>query len=198
MNASSFIKVDRVRFFDFIEREPDGRYEFVRGRIMQQQSGTLGHGQVALAFYRFLYDRLAAGSIVVSVERGVDTGETVRFPDVVVEPVGAGRTSLACTNPLVAIEVLSPTSEDRDLLVKPSEYLALPSLQAYIVASQDEPACFLWTRGADGRFPDEPATLLGDDKVIDIPALSLSIPLIEIYRGLFTGTAPSDKARHKD
>ena len=75
------------------------------------------------------------------------------------------------------------------MFVKPAEYLAISSLQAYIVASQDEPACFIYRRRADGRFSDEPDLIRGDHKTIDIPALSLSIPLAEIYRGLIQSPA---------
>jgi hypothetical protein len=61
----------------------------------------------------------------------------------------------------------------------------MPTLEAYIVAGQDEPTCLVWTRDAGGRFPAEPLTVMGTDKVVDIPALSLTIPLADIYRGIF-------------
>ena len=98
--------------------------------------------------------------------------------------VGLVTDSLATLAPLLIVEVMSQSSEDRDLYVKPSEYLELSSLQAYIIASQNEAACLVYVRGHDGRFPDEPTSLVGIDKIIDIPALSLSIRLEDIYRGL--------------
>ena len=61
---------------------------------------------------------------------------------------------------------------------------SLLSLQAYIVASQDQPACFVWLRRADGTFAAEPAAVEGRDAVIHIPALSVAIPLAEVYRGI--------------
>jgi Uma2 family endonuclease len=117
-------------------------------------------------------------------DRGVETSATVRVPDVVVERVGAAADSLATTEAVIVVEILSETSGERDLQIKPGEYTSLASLQAYIVASQDEPVCQIWLRGADGKVPAQPATIEGRDQVIHIPALSVAIPLAEVYRGI--------------
>ena len=85
-------------------------------------------------------------------DRGVETSETIRFPDVIVEPSGADDESLATSEPAIVVEVLSPTSGERDTEIKPAEYMGLPSLLAYIVASQGEPACLVWLRAPDGSF----------------------------------------------
>ena len=102
----------------------------------------------------------------------------------VVEPAGAPEDSLATLEPAIVVEVLSPSSEVRDLEAKPSEYTGLATLQAYIVASQDQPLCIVWLRQADGTMPSEPVTIEGRDQVIQIPALAVAIPLSEVYRGI--------------
>lgn len=181
MNA--FAKLDKATFYALAAR-CEGRAEYVRGRMQQQPGGTLRHSQLASRFARVIERQLDPREWVVVQEHGVETAETIRYPDVVVVPATEPPTSLSTTAPALAVEVLSPTSEDRDLDLKPAEYMSLASLTAYIVASQDEPACLVWTRGADGRFPAEPAPVKGDEGTIDIPALSLVIPLAEVYRGL--------------
>lgn len=193
MNANAFIKVDKATFYRIAQSDPDGRYEYVRGRIMQQMAGgTLKHTQISKRFLRVLDSGVDQVKWIVSgPDRGVDTSVTIRYPDASVEPIGADPKSLSTRYPAVIVEVLSPSSEDRDMFVKPSEYLALASLQTYIIASQDEAACFVYLRGKDGNFPDEPEVVRGADKIIDIPALSLSIPLAEIYRGLIQPPASS-------
>jgi hypothetical protein len=80
--------------------------------------------------------------------------------------------------------MLSPSSEERDVVMKPAEYLTLASLQAYIVASQAEAACLVWLRGPDGNFPAEPLQIKGPAGVIRIPALAVELPLDDIYRGI--------------
>jgi hypothetical protein len=76
-----------------------------------------------------------------------------------------------------------------DLNVKLAEYRGIASLQAYVVASQDEPLCWLWLRAADGAIPELPDEIAGTERSIDIPVLAASIPLGEIYRGIASRTA---------
>ena len=186
MNVRTFIKVDKAAFYRFIATEPEGRYEYEWGRIVQQQKGgTRNHGRVAGQFYSVVKRQLDLSVWVIIEARGFETAETVRYPDVVVEPATEPGDSISTQRPAVVIEVLSPSSFDRDLFVKPAEYLGLATLEAYIVASQSEPNCKVWVRGTDREFTDEPLTAAGLDATIDIPALSLSIPLRDIYDGLF-------------
>ena len=187
MNANAFIKVDKATFYRFVQAQSEGRFEYVQGRIMQQMAGgTHRHAEISKRFLLALHGGIEQSKWTASgPDRGVETHVTIRYPDASIEPVGADPKSLATLSPVVLVEVLSPYSEDRDMFVKPLEYLALPSLQAYVIASQDEVACFVYLRGPNGTFTDEPETVQGADKAIDIPALSLSIPLAEIYRGLF-------------
>lgn len=194
MTAQTFIKVDKATFYRFMAQEPEGRYEYVRGRIMQQQAGgSLRHSRIGARFHLHLSRFLDDSRYVILEQRGVDTPETIRYPDVVVEAVGAPDDSRATTEPILIVEALSPTSEDRDLFVKPAEYLALPSLAAYIVASQDEPACVVWVRDQNGQFPRDGIDVKGLSQSIEIPSLGVTIALDDIYRGLFNTAAPADK-----
>lgn len=188
MTAHPFIIVDKATFYRFIQSAPEGhRYEFINGRIVHTMTGgTLAHSRISRTFATCVERQLAEASWIVSngSDRGVETAATVRCPDVVVEPAGAAADSLWTTKPVLIVEVLSEGSAERDLESKPAEYIALSSLLAYIVASQDEPVCQVWLRGADGAFPAQPATLEGRDQVIHIPALGVAISLAEVYRGI--------------
>jgi hypothetical protein len=85
--------------------------------------------------------------------------------------------------------VLSPSTQELDLNAKPPEHMSLASLEAYIVASQDAPRCWVWLRGPDRQFPELPAELQGGfDQMIDVAAFGLSVPVADIYRGIIQGT----------
>lgn len=72
--------------------------------------------------------------------------------------------------------------------LKLAEYTSLPSLQCYIVASQDEAIVWVWQRDEDtGGFPALPEEIVGIDAAIVVRALCITLPLGEIYRGLFKG-----------
>jgi Uma2 family endonuclease len=185
MNAPAYLKLTKADFYEFLRSQSEGRFEFVRGRIVQQMpGGTRRHSVIAKRFDAVLERQLDRDKwLVISQGRGLETDETVRFPDVVVEPIaGADDESLATTLPAIAVEVLSKTSEKRDFHEKPDEYMSLASLHAYIIASQTEPRCWVWSRGAHGDFPERPVEIAGLDGLIEIAALGLRIPLAEIYR----------------
>jgi Uma2 family endonuclease len=180
-------KVDKATFFEFVQRQPEQfRYEYVRGRIMQQMAGgTRRHAQIAARFLMALSSRVdEAKWIVLPSDRAIDTGPTIRYADIVVEPAQGDPDSLSTETPVIAVEVLSKSSEDRDLFLKPAEYLSISSLEAYIVASQNEPLCIVWLKDTARQFPIDGVELRGIAAQIDIPLLSSQIPLAEIYRGI--------------
>jgi Uma2 family endonuclease len=190
VNVRSFIKADKAAFYRFDQTEPEGRYEYECGRIVQQhQGGTRKHVHIGANFHRCLIGQLDADKWSIYEGRGVETAQTIRYPDVVVEPASEPDDSISTLKPALVVEVLSPSSVDRDLFVKPAEYLSLASLEGYVVASQDEAKCTVWLRGADREFAHDPTTFNGLDNIIDIPALSLSLQLVDIDRGLFAKPA---------
>lgn len=187
MTARALMYVDKQTFWRFVNEARDGaRYEYVRGWIMQQQAcGTLKHARLGVRFASYLDTALDASRwTTTGSDRAIETGDAIRYADVVVEPAGAPGSSLATTSPILVVEVLSPSSEERDLSTKPSEYLSLPSLEAYIVASQDEPLCYVWQRRADGMFDAAPQVVKGRDQSNQIAALSVALPLARVYAGI--------------
>jgi Uma2 family endonuclease len=127
-----------------------------------------------MAIYRSLWSQLDRDRWTCLPDRGVETSETIRYPDLVVEPADEPDTSLATRRPALVVEVLSPSSRRTDLAEKPDEYLSLETLHAYIVAEQDAPTWRVWQRGKDDTFPAEP-TLFGAADTVTIAALSMTL-----------------------
>ena len=178
--------LDKSAFFRFIAQQAEGRFEFEEGRIVQQMTGgTLDHMLLVQRFVTVLERQLDPGRwLVTSQGRGVETLATVRYPDVVLEAVGAPGKGLATASPSLVIEVMSPSSETLDQHVKPPEYMGLSTLTGYIVASQDEARCQVWLRRKDRGFASLPKTVKGHDSKIAIKALGLTIQLADIYSGI--------------
>ncbi|MDZ4842450.1 MAG: Uma2 family endonuclease [Hyphomicrobium aestuarii] len=180
---SVFEPVDKAAFLRFIATEPEGRYEFEGGRIVQQMAGTLVHYRIAQRFLLSLLARIDAARWEVFTDWGVETAKTIRFGDVVVSPTSEANHQRWTTAPSVIVEVLSPSTVRTDLDIKPTEYLSLGSLQGYIVASQSEPVCLAWVRAADCRFPDQPVEF-GAGDTITVDGLQLALAIDDIYRGV--------------
>jgi hypothetical protein len=61
--------------------------------------------------------------------------------------------------------------------------LTAPALAAYIVLSQDEPKAWVWRRSASGFSPG-PDVITRLEETVRIPALSVSLPFSDVYRGI--------------
>jgi Uma2 family endonuclease len=79
---------------------------------------------------------------------------------------------------IVAFEVLSPSTEGRDLRWKRTAYTSLPSLTHYIVIAQDAVDVIVFAR--DSGFAGQRIRSL--NKVIELRSLGISLPVAEIYR----------------
>src|SRR5882672_11243000 len=79
---------------------------------------------------------------------------------------------------IVAFEVLSPSTEGRDLRWKRTAYTSLPSLTHYIVIAQDVVDVVVFAR--DQGFAEQ--RIRSVDKVIELRSLGISLPVAEIYR----------------
>ena len=102
-------------------------------------------------------------------------------PDVLVIPSDHRSIDLKerdVRNVIVAFEILSPSTEGRDLRWKRTAYTSLPSLTHYIVIAQDAVEVLVFERDAD--FAEK--RIRSIDKVIELRSLAISLPVAEIYR----------------
>ena len=79
---------------------------------------------------------------------------------------------------LVAFEILSPSTAERDLRWKRTAYTSLPSLTHYVVIAQDAIDVVVFAR--DAGFAER--HLRSHGETLELPSLGISLPLSEIYR----------------
>jgi Uma2 family endonuclease len=107
-------------------------------------------------------------------------------PDAIVRPnvpFGGKPVSRECDDIIVAFEILSPSTRDRDLRWKRNAYLTLPSLAHYVIVAQDAVEVMVFSREAE-----LPARFDRLDVSVGLPGLGISLPLAEIYRDSGLGT----------
>jgi Uma2 family endonuclease len=178
----------KAAFLHWVQRQ-ERRHELKDGRAIMQAGTTKRHSSICVNFISALSARLNLDVwSVFTADVAVEIGEDIRFPDVSVERRAGDGSSLSTDTPVVLIEVLSPSSITTDMTVKLAEYTSLPSLEAYIVASQDKPILWVWQRDAATRaFPAKPQQIDVRDQTLHITALNIALPLTELYRGIATG-----------
>lgn len=165
--------------------DPGERYEFVAGAPVKMNAPSPRH-EALVAKLIGLLGQLKGNCRVYGSNLGVVTaeGRHIRKPDVTVrcEPFVAGdghRYSLA--NPTVIVEVRSSDSTVEHGS-KLEEYLALPSLQKYVVLSQSRISAVVYSRESTGNEVWE-TRVYGAGR--SVPFLSGQISLEALYEGVF-------------
>lgn len=176
-------------FFAFTATRPDEeKWELIEGEPVLNASASHLHQRII----RNLVTMLARIEDERHPKWEVLPGLGVRIspvnvpvPDVLIRPFDDLLAGVECDDMIVAFEVLSPSTADRDLRWKRQAYAKLASLQHYVVIAQDAVEIVVFDRG-DG-FAERRLDRL--DAQLDLPALGLSLPLAEIYRN--TGLSPA-------
>jgi Uma2 family endonuclease len=184
MTIHAPLMMTKEAFLAWIDQREE-RYEYAGGRAVMMVRVTRNHAIVSGNLFVTLRIRLNRDQFDVASESfAVSVGDSVRFPDVLVQPRQRDGKALEAAAPLLTAEVLSPSTLHIAFGDKLAEYSALPSLEAYLIASQDEPRVWLWQRSA-GEFPATPEILDQLDQKISLHALGIEIPLTEPYQGVF-------------
>ena len=90
-------------------------------------------------------------------------------------------------NPIVVVEVISPTSVNHDRVVKRGYYESVASIQAYVIIDQHRVLAELYTRSESSWRRDVFDSL---DDELPLKALACQLPLREIYQNIaFEGEA---------
>jgi len=178
-------------FYEFTDRRPDEeKWELIDGEPVLNAAPSKLHQRIVknLLIALGALERAQSASWEVLPGLGVRVSDTKRpEPDVVIIPWSCGSPGLGerdRSDALVAFEVLSPSTEDRDLRWKRAAYTSLASLTHYVVIAQDAVEVVVFAR--DSGFAEKRLRSLNDS--VEVPALGISLPLAEIYRGTSLGS----------
>jgi Uma2 family endonuclease len=178
-------KATAAEFFAYLE-SIEGRAEFFNGEILDMAGGSPNHGLITMNCGIAIGSQLEDGNCAAysnDLLVGIEFANAYVFPDLTVV---CGELELTDThpqiakNPQVIVEVLSPSTQDRDRTSKLIRYMQIPSLREYLLVEQSKPqvdVCFINERG----FWDS-ETVVGLDGILKIRSLGMEIPLAKIYR----------------
>ena len=160
------------------------KHEYEDGVAVAMTGGSPEHGRLAVAFASLLTNALEGRPCrVFSSDVRVRIEETNRalYPDL---SVVCGNVETASddehgvTNPSVIVEVLSPRTEANDRGAKFASYRRLPTLQEYVLVSQNESRMEVFRREGDHWSLYE----FGSGESLVLTSLSVSIPIDLVYR----------------
>ena len=132
------------------DRESGVKYEYSNGLVYAMAGASRNHNQVAMNFAGLLFIQLRGSSCNVSqsdMKVGINFNDESHFyyPDVQVSCEDENN-KYYNTSPCLIVEVLSDSTARIDRNEKLTAYRLLPSLQEYVLCSQDFPAIEIYRR----------------------------------------------------
>jgi Uma2 family endonuclease len=126
------------------ERDSELKHEFEDGEIFAMAGGSPRHSALASRISAALENTRPPGCTAFQSDMRIRVLATGRatYPDVsmVCGPIEldtTDRSGTTITNPTLLVEVLSPSTEEVDRGSKWRDYQLIPSLQEYVLVSQD-------------------------------------------------------------
>jgi Uma2 family endonuclease len=157
----------------------DARYELVDGRIVSMAPPNDAHGTIVMNI-GFEIRRQLRPPCRVRTEAGIlrpNRDDTYYVADLGVTCGPPADTRQHLPEPILIVEVLSPSTEDHDRGRKVTDYREIPSLQEILVVSGHQSRVDLWRREGDHWRVED---LIGEASV-RLESCNASISLAAIY-----------------
>jgi Uma2 family endonuclease len=161
------------------------RNEYIAGEIFAMTGASIRHNVIALNFASALHAHLKGTpcrALIEGVKLRLRKEQSYFYPDVMVTCENRlqelDNQQQTVEEPVVVIEITSPSTEAIDRREKLRAYRTLPSLKEYLIVSQDQAQVEIYRRRGDigwDIITYEP----GD--TLEITSLELKISMSDIY-----------------
>ncbi|WP_129632165.1 Uma2 family endonuclease [Candidatus Oscillochloris fontis] len=174
-----------------VERTSTSKHEYLDGQIYAMSGASRIHNLIAGNTLAALHGQLRQKPCQIFPSdmriRVMRTGLNT-YPDLVImcgEPEYTDDALDTLTNPLVLIEILSPSTERYDRGMKAQHYRTIETLQDYILIAQDYYHIEHYSRQANGQWLLEEA--IGLEAQITIGSIACSLALADVYEKVGMG-----------
>lgn len=187
----------RATYADYLaaQQHSANRLELLDGVIVAMAGGSDEHNAIGFRLATLFGARLSGGCRGYSPDQRFWIAATGRgrYSDgsiICGKPSHPAHDPQATTNPLIVVEVLSPSSEGDDDGDKRHDFQSLESLQAYVIAAQDARSVRVYRRLAGGAWAAEPEVFGAGDS-FELPSLTRALAVDEVYDGILDGAGRS-------
>jgi len=186
MSAIPKHKMTMEEYIEF-DKNNEGRWEYFDGEVIDMAGGTLNHNQIASNISRVLGNKLedkGCRALTSDTRLKVPKALPYRYPDVVVvcgEPIiGTIQGQEMLVNPLLIIEVLSPSTAEYDYGIEFTAYQSIESFQEYLLVAQDRPRVTQYVRQPNGQWLRRDIEEM--EGVVKFTSVDCELTFSEIYR----------------
>ena len=171
-----------TEFLDWEERQ-ELAYEFNGLQPEAMTGGTHNHAAIQAMLITALGTRLRGTPCrVFGSHLQVLVDGSVRYPDAMIRCGRADATATFIDDPVVVFEIVSPSTEPVDRIIKSAEYRNAPSIQAYVMLQQDFVGATVLRRTRRVNFGR--LTPMARARPSASPAIGIDLPVDELYEGL--------------
>jgi Uma2 family endonuclease len=160
------------------------RYELVDGVPVAMAGAKQRHDRIVSNVHGMLYVlmrgkkcRYFTPDLAVRIPAG-----NIRRPDAGIDCGLPDDDATTAAEPVLVLEVLSPSTRDFDMFGKLEEYKTVATLAHIVIVDPDAPQVFHWSRSRNEPWRHE--LLEGLDAVIQLPEFEGMIDQASLYEGL--------------
>ena len=172
------------------EKKAHTKHEYHNGKIVTMTGGTANHNEIALkvaaALLYLLEDKKKEYKVYNSdMKIQIPVYNHFVYPDAVVvceQPEFYKGRKDVITNPLLVVEVLSPSTEEYDQHLKFEKYRKVPSFREYLLVRQDAPFATAYYREEENLW--RTTDVEGLESSIFIKSVECGLSLAKIYKGV--------------
>jgi Uma2 family endonuclease len=166
------------------ERAASFKSEYVSGQIWAMSGASRRHNAIAVNLVAALHAALRGGPCQVfgsDMRVFVPENVTYAYPDVTVvcgEQQYTDEAVDTLLNPVIIIEILSPSTAHYDRAVKFIKYRRLPSLHEYLLVHQDAPRIERFEKVEDIWTSGE---CTGLQTALELPSIGVTLSVADLY-----------------
>lgn len=169
-----------------LERAAEFRHEYRDGEIVAMSGASRWHVRIVSNLVAELgtqFRETACNVYPIDLRVSADASRLFTYPDVIItcgEEKFLDKHFETLLNPVVLIEVLSPSTKSYDRGEKFRRYRTLESLREYLLVAQDEMHIEHWTRQSDGNWTK--TEFRNPDEIIKLVSVGAELRVTEVYR----------------
>lgn len=169
-----------------LDKNSEERYEYFDGEVFAMAGGSRNHARLGMDIGSLFSQKLKGRNCEAfnsEMRVKVPAALPYRYPDVsvvcgeaIIEEF-SGQEMLV--NPVLIVEVLSPSTAAYDLKDKFTAYQSIESFREYLVVSQDRPHVIQHIRQSEGRWLR--IDIEGLDAEVTLESINVTLSLRDIY-----------------
>ena len=171
-----------------LEEQADVRSEYYHGKIYSMTGSSVCHNQILRNLTGFMVNSLRGGpcqAFMTGLRLYIEEHDLFTYPDLFgvcgdLQMYGSRTDTL--TDATLVVEVLSPSTEVYDRGEKFLFYQSLPSVQEYVLISQDSPTVEIRQKVREGEWHTKETVGLAQS--LELKSIDAHLDLSLIYEGV--------------